>query len=88
VKTIYKKRALKELANIPSELRQPIEHFIFETLPELKNIYENNKIESLKGYSNFYKVRFGNFRIGIKKEGENIIVERILHRKEIYKYFP
>jgi len=88
VKTSYKKKALKELALIPSEFRSPIEIFIFEVLPELNNILESKKIEPLKGYHNFFKVRFGNYRIGLKREGEYIVVERILHRKEIYKYFP
>ncbi|MCX6149176.1 MAG: type II toxin-antitoxin system RelE/ParE family toxin [Ignavibacteriales bacterium] len=88
MKIIYKKRALKELAIIPSELRIPIEEFIFDVLPGLNNIYKSKKIEQLKGYHNFFKVLIGNYRIGLRKEGENIILERILHRKEIYKYFP
>ena len=42
----------------------------------------------MKGYRDYFKIRFGNYRVGLKKEGDNIIVKRVLHRKEIYKYFP
>lgn len=46
------------------------------------------KIEKLRGYQNFHKVRFGNYRLGIRLEGEILILERVLHRKDIYRYFP
>lgn len=88
MKIEYCKKFLRELALVPLESRTPIEKFIFEVLPQLKNIYENNKIQSMKGYRDHFKIRFGNYRVGLKKEGDNIIVKRVLHRKEIYKYFP
>ena len=84
----YGKQSLKDLALIPSKSRIPIEKFVFEELPGLDNINQSKKIEFLKGYKNFFKVRFGNYRAGLQKEGEIIIVKRILHRKEIYRFFP
>ena len=43
--------------------------------------------EKLKGYSNYYKKRFGNYRIGAKYEDDTLILSRILHRKDIYRFF-
>jgi mRNA interferase RelE/StbE len=54
----------------------------------MKSVFEAGKIEQLKGYPSFYKVRFGSYRIGIKIENDVIILERALHRKEIYRFFP
>ncbi len=88
MKVEYSKQSLKDLAVIPSKLRTPIENFIFNELPNTYGISESKKIEMLKGYKNFYKVRMGNYRVGIYKEGNTLIIKRILHRKEIYKYFP
>ncbi len=88
MKIVYSKKFLKELTLIPSESRTHIEKFIFEILPQLEDIYENGRIESMKGYKNYFKIRFGNYRVGLKKEEDNIIVKRVLHRKDIYKYFP
>lgn len=42
----------------------------------------------MKGYIGFYKIRFGDYRIGLKVEGDVVILERTLHRKDIYRYFP
>jgi len=88
MKVEYSKQSLKDLAVIPSKLRTPIEKFIFNELPETTSISESKKIELLKGYKNFFKVRLGNYRVGIYKEGNTLIVKRILHCKEIYRYFP
>lgn len=84
----YSKQSLKDLALIPSKSRISIERFVFKELPASTNITESKKIESMTGYSDFFKVRFGNYRVGLQKEGNRIIVKRVLHRKEIYRYFP
>ena len=45
-------------------------------------------LKKLKGESDYYRIRFGNYRIGIKIEDDLVIFIRVLHRKEIYRYFP
>jgi mRNA interferase RelE/StbE len=42
----------------------------------------------MTGYKNYFKIRFGNYRVGIKKENDSIIIETVKHRREIYNYFP
>ena len=42
----------------------------------------------MTGYKNYFKIRFGDYSISIKKQDDIIIIETIKHRKEIYKYFP
>lgn len=84
----YRKRFLKELARIPPAQRREIEVYVFEDLLALKSISESGKIERMKGYPGYYKIRFGDYRVGIRMEGEKVILERLLHRKDIYRYFP
>ena len=69
----YRKRFLKELAKIPSHIRKEIELFVFEEFPEHKTIFDCKKIEQLKNYPGYYKIRFGDYRLGLKKEGETVI---------------
>ncbi len=88
MKIEYKKKFLKELSKIPLPHRTSIENFIFEYLPNLKSITETNRIEKMKGYHEYYKVRFGSYRVGLKYMDHLLTIERVLHRKEIYKYFP
>lgn len=88
MKTAYRKKFLKELSHLPLKTRLMIENFAFEEMPQILSISENKKIERLKSYKNFFKVRFGNYRVGLRIEDDEIIFERVLHRKEIYKFFP
>ena len=88
MKALYSKKFLKDLSKIPKNERISIEVFAFDTLVKYNSITDIGKIEKLKGYQNFYKIRFGNYRLGLKLEGEILILERVLHRKDIYRYFP
>ena len=84
----YKKRFLKELSKLPIEHSQTIEQFVFDIFPTYDNLGEIGKVEKMTGYKNYFKIRFGDYRVGIKKENDTIIIETIKHRREIYKYFP
>ena len=88
MKTEYRKQFLKELSKIPLNQRKVIEEFVFVELLQLRSLEESGRIERMKGYPNFFKVRFGDYRVGLHTENEVVIVERVLHRKEIYRYFP
>lgn len=88
MKTAYRKHFLKELSKLPLEYRTKIEDFVFKELPEAETISALGKLERMKGYPGYYKVRFGTYRVGLKLENDTLILERVLHRKEIYKFFP
>ena len=88
MKISYRKNFLKELSKIPSGTRKRIEKFVFEELPKSNSIFEIGTVEQMKGYRSCYKVRFGSYRIGFKIENGAVILERALHRKDIYRYFP
>jgi mRNA interferase RelE/StbE len=89
VKVIYTKTFLKDLSKVfPDKRRKQIEKFVFVELPGLSSIESAGNIEQMTGFKNYYKVRFGDFRVGMNKNDDTIEVLRVLNRKEIYKYFP
>lgn len=45
-------------------------------------------VKYLADSRNYYRIRVGDFRIGIKVENDIVIFIRLLHRKDIYKRFP
>ncbi len=86
---VFKRNFLKSLAKLPFEIRQQIESFVFNDLQKCDSIYEVGSIEKMKGYENYYKIRFGSYRVGIKAEKDKTVtIETVMHRKEIYRYFP
>lgn len=88
MKVSFNKRFLKDLVKVPKNPREQIEEFVFNEIKNYNKSSEIIKLEKLTGYTSYYKIRFGNYRIGIKLIDEEISFERILHRKEIYKFFP
>ena len=45
-------------------------------------------VKMLKGYRNCYRIRIGNYRLGLQLNGKVVWLARLMHRKEIYRYFP
>jgi len=52
------------------------------------SIFEIGNVEQMRGYPSYFKVRFGSYRIGLKTDNNTAILERALHRKDIYRHFP
>jgi mRNA-degrading endonuclease RelE of RelBE toxin-antitoxin system len=42
----------------------------------------------MRGYTDRYCIRIGDYRVGIEVNGDVIEVMRVLHRREFYRYFP
>jgi mRNA-degrading endonuclease RelE of RelBE toxin-antitoxin system len=40
------------------------------------------------GSPGFFRIRIGEYRLGMLVEGEAVEIVRFLHRREIYRYFP
>ena len=60
----------------------------FTTLAAINTLEEISDIKAMKGYSGRYRIRIGDYRIGIEVNGDVIEVMRVLHRREFYRYFP
>jgi mRNA interferase RelE/StbE len=88
-KVEYTKRFLKELAALPEEIQSRVEPIVFQEI-ESENPFDLGYLEKLKGYTDKYKIRVGDYRIGLTcdKELQTLICERIAHRKDIYRIFP
>jgi len=82
------KSFLKELAKLPQNQRKKIEDFIFYKLEKCQYLHEIPRIQKLKGYKNYYRLRFGSYRAGLRFENNVLCFERLLHRKDIYKFYP
>jgi len=88
-KVEYKKRFLKELSKLPENIRAQAEKVVFEDLI-CENPFDLGYLEQMRGFPGKYKVRIGQYRIGvtIDKHKNEIVCNRIAHRKDIYRLFP
>jgi mRNA interferase RelE/StbE len=61
---------------------------IILTCKQSESLGEINNLKKMQGYESFYRIRLGDYRIGIEVFEDEIIFVRFLHRKDIYKFFP
>ena len=85
----YKKRFLKELSKLPEDVQAHAEKMVFEDLL-CENPFDLGYLEQMKGYPGKYKIRIGQYRIGVTvdKQNKTVVCNRIAHRKDIYRFFP
>ena len=78
-------RDLRRLRN--AALRARVEHIIeeMERAPEIAAVAGAAR---LKGVGQHYRIRVGEYRIGLSMEGDTAVVTRFLHRRDIYRHFP
>jgi mRNA interferase RelE/StbE len=64
---------------------------IFEIITQVQqaaSIKEIKHIKKLEGSKKHYRVKIGDYRLGLCIEDKTVFIVRFLHRKEIYRYFP
>ncbi len=42
----------------------------------------------MSGADGFFRLRVGDYRIGLAVDGDTVDVVRVLHRRDIYRAFP
>lgn len=56
-----------------------------EKANEIKSI---SNLKKIIGFKNYYRIKIGDYRIGVEIIENNIRFICVLHRKDIYKKFP
>ena len=84
----YEARFERDLRNIRNKnLLQRMRNVIDE-VKKAGNTQQISNLKKLKGYEIFYRIKLGDYRIGIEIVEDEIIFVRFLHRREVYRFFP
>lgn len=78
-KDLSKINQQKTLADIQKTILQ---------IEQVKSISEISNLKKLKGHKIVYRIKIGDYRIGLFIENNIVEFARILHRKDIYNLFP
>jgi mRNA interferase RelE/StbE len=85
----YTKRFLKDLKALQStDIYDKISALVLVEIPEAPDLSTIGNLSKLKGDDTAYRIRVGDYRIGFFWEDDEIVMSRVLHRSEIYRYFP
>ena len=61
------------------------------TIAELKaasNIREVSGVQPMTGSEDHFRIRIGEYRIGLEVDGDVAVLLRFMHRRDIYRNFP
>ena len=62
---------------------------VIEMVESIKEIGEfKGDLRKIRTSPNLWRIRIGDYRIGLRIEKDTVIFVRVLHRRDIYKYFP
>lgn len=85
---LYERSFYKDIEKITDKSIQFKLLDFIELLKKKNNISDIGSIKKMSGYSDYFRIRIGNYRLGLKYYDNIITLIRFMHRKEIYKYFP
>lgn len=88
MKVEFRRSFVKDLEKITDHrLRQRVREVIL-AVEEAKAMAEVSHVRKLRDGEIYYRIRVGDYRIGVVWDGETVVFVRFLHRKDIYRYFP
>jgi len=88
MKIRFKASFLKAVSKINDDRLKDEVAAIIESIENVENISKISRIKKLKNTKTDYRIRSGDYRIGLRLEDEAIIFAAFAHRKDFYKYFP
>ena len=88
MKVFFKKSFQKDLLKLRDSKLNESTAQIIESVEKAQNLGQLSQLKKLKGYKTFYRIRTGEYRIGLQVVSEGITFVTIGHRKDIYKNFP
>ncbi|MEQ8425753.1 MAG: type II toxin-antitoxin system RelE/ParE family toxin [Cyclobacteriaceae bacterium] len=61
---------------------------VIKLVKEVAKLEEVRGVKKLSGFNDAFRIRSGNYRIGVFVDGKVVQFARVAHRKDIYKLFP
>lgn len=88
MKVEFLAKFLKDLDKLSS---QAVKNDVLAAIQNIEQAHKTTDIQNLKklkGSKIAYRVRIGDYRIGLFIENNTVEFARVVHRKDIYKLFP
>ncbi|MDQ3830054.1 MAG: type II toxin-antitoxin system RelE/ParE family toxin [Candidatus Tectomicrobia bacterium] len=84
----FKESFVRDLRNIKDKGLLIRVRELIELVEQVQHLGQVANLKKLRGGGNYYRIRVGDYRLGLTVEGDAVTFVRFLHRKDIYKYFP
>jgi mRNA interferase RelE/StbE len=88
VKVEFRESFAKDLKGIKNKNLLKRAKEVIELVEQADSLTSISNLKKLKGGGNYFRLRVGDYRVGLAFENDTVILVRFLNRKDIYKYFP
>lgn len=88
MRVAFKRSFIRDLEKIRNQSLKDKIRQVIELVKQAHNLQDIPHIRKLRGSERYYRIRLGNYRIGLAVEGDEVTFVRFLHRRDVYRYFP
>ena len=84
----FRKSFTRDLKKIKDrEILRRVEEAV-EEVEAAEDLRQIGNLKKMSGTTSFYRIRIGDYRIGIAVEGDTLEFIRCLARRDLYRFFP
>lgn len=87
MEVIFTKTFTKQFKRCPKYVQEDVKDLIV-SLSDAVSLNEISEVEKLTGFKKYFRIRIGQYRVGVKQEKPKIFIMCVLERSRIYKVFP
>ena len=88
MKVEFKKSFLKDLKRIKDTGIKDQVRKIIQSIEQAQHLHEIDNLKKLRYGDRYYRIRVGDYRLGLTLAGDTVSFVRFIHRKDLYRYFP
>jgi mRNA interferase RelE/StbE len=88
VKAIFRRSFAKDLKKIRRRALREDLQAVIEQIERATTLYDLPNVKHLTSDGPYYRIRIGDYRLGLIVEDDTVTFVRFLHRRDIYRYFP
>lgn len=88
MRTSFRKSFARDLKKTKDRVVLDRVQDVIEKVQAAGNLQEISDLRKLSGTENCYRIRIGDYRIGLLVEEDTIVFVRCLNRRDLYRYFP
>jgi mRNA interferase RelE/StbE len=86
LKIEFRQSFIRDLKRIKDDSLKTKIKTTIEKIEHADNLQDLMEIKKLHGKNQYYRIRIGDYRIGLIIDHDTVVFVRLLHRKEIYRY--
>ena len=88
MKVRFKESFARDLRTVKDKVLLGRIRALIENVEKAESLADVTGLKKLRGGGAYYRIRVGDYRVGLAVEEDGVALVRVLHRREVYRYFP